>query len=450
MDRIYLSQYRDLVCRKFMIGEQSKLRQREFEYLADQIEQSSGIRLSISTLKRIWREHNTQLPHVSTLNALVSVLGYVNWVDFKQAQVTAMTAIRSPTQSTDTDERESVEAVVSDVPEPIKSENTRRQLPKLWLSIVPLVLIGGFLFVNGFVKPVRKKLELPAVIPFTADKTVTSGVPNTVQFKYDVSGIRADSFFIQQSWDPRNKIRVDPAKQYFSSIYYLPGFHRAKLIVNDTVVAKARIHIKTDGWFGVAEYDQKINLPLYPEIRRAMSNGKIHIAAAQLKDMGMDLTKPFQLRYYNIRDFDDITSDYFTLETRVKSDSSINVACPLYTAVLVTEEHIFFYPLTLPGCVGELVLKSGEVYHDARETDLSAFGCNVYDWQTLKVENSNRSTRIFLNEKLIHEIAYKKDFGKIVGLILSFNGPAAVDEVKLWNKQGKEIFADAFDNGETQ
>ena len=65
---------------------QGKVRQRDLEGLADAIEEKSGIKLSLSTLKRLWKEDFDQTPHPSTLQALVSILGYKDWQDFKMKE----------------------------------------------------------------------------------------------------------------------------------------------------------------------------------------------------------------------------------------------------------------------------------------------------------------------------------------------------------------------------
>src|SRR5688572_31659554 len=59
------------------------LKQRDLEYLADVIEEKSGIVLSLSTLKRLWKNDYDKTPHPSTLQALVSLLGYKDWHEFK-------------------------------------------------------------------------------------------------------------------------------------------------------------------------------------------------------------------------------------------------------------------------------------------------------------------------------------------------------------------------------
>jgi len=69
-----------------LVSDDGTLRQRDLESLADSIEERSGIRLSLSTLKRLWKKDYDQVPHPSTLQALVSVLGYKDWQEFRLKQ----------------------------------------------------------------------------------------------------------------------------------------------------------------------------------------------------------------------------------------------------------------------------------------------------------------------------------------------------------------------------
>src|SRR5215467_4630568 len=83
-EREYITLCKQLIEKKFQLQNvEGSLRQRDLEYLADNIEERSGIKLSLSTLKRIWKKDYNQTPHPSTLQALVSVLGYKDWQEFK-------------------------------------------------------------------------------------------------------------------------------------------------------------------------------------------------------------------------------------------------------------------------------------------------------------------------------------------------------------------------------
>jgi len=274
---------------------------------------------------------------------------------------------------------------------------------------------------------------------------VTHGVPNTVIFNYDVSNIEADSFFIQQSWNPRDRTRIDPKKNHFSAIYYTPGFHHARLMVNDSVVATTRVHIKSDGWFAALRYDPQDTHPLYLDRRRLKRDGLLQTSLDDLKAAGVDVQKNFIYRYYNIRDFENVTSNNFVLETRMRNDSLLSQACPDAEIMIVCEEGICFVPITTKGCVSNLGVQMGEVYKGGNDHDLSALGTELQEWQTLRIENKNRNATIFLNDVAVERIKYEQDYGKIVGFIFTFNTPGAVDFVRLKNEAGAVVYADEFD-----
>src|SRR5687767_3921004 len=96
-DRDYIVCCKRLIEEKLQFGnEHGEVRQRDLEYLADNIEERSGIRLSLSTLKRLWKSDYDKMPHPSTLQALVSVLGYTNWQEFKLQVAAAPTSAEVP------------------------------------------------------------------------------------------------------------------------------------------------------------------------------------------------------------------------------------------------------------------------------------------------------------------------------------------------------------------
>ena len=423
-EKDYIVLYRTLVEKKLMLGNgDGKVKQRDLEYLADHIEQKSKVRLSISTLKRVWKDDFAQEPHPTTLDALASALDFADWPSFKKANAATH-----------------VDALPS---EPLAAK--QKMSMRFYLALGLAIIVAGVIAILGFGLG-KKKLKLPAVIPFRADKTVTQGVPNTVIFNYDVSNIEADSFFIQKSWNPRDKTPIDPTKNHFTAIYYTPGFHHARLMVGDSVVATERVHIKSDGWFAALRYDPLDTHPVYLDRRRLKHDGLLQTTAGDLKAAGIDVQKNFIYRYYNSRDFENVTSNNFVLETRLRSDSLLSQACPNAEIMIVCEEGICFIPITIKGCVSNLGVGMGEVYKGGNDHDLSALGTDLLkEWQTLRIENHNKNATIFLNDVAVEHIKYEHDYGKIVGLTFTFNTPAAVDFVRLKNESGTIVFADEFD-----
>ena len=400
------------------------LRQRDLECLADSIEEHSGIKLSLSTLKRLWKKDYDQTPHPSTLDALISILGYKSWQDFKLSHDPSHEIAVAP-----------------------QIRKTRRIFSP-W-AILPILLASAAImwliaFRSGKGDKIKPIIRGP--IEFTGNKTVSQGVPNTVIFNYDLSHVEADSFFFQQSWNNMEKVRIDPKGHSYSNIYYYPGFHKAKLIANDSILKRFRVHITTDGWLPVIGYrSDGDNRPVYVKKNKAPGDSTFHINTDDLIVSKVDISKDFRLSYFNIREFENTRSDNFSIDTRVKCDSSNNTPCPGFEMVIMCEEHIFFVRMMQKGCERDIALKMGEVVLAGISTDLSAFGRNIYEWQNLKVDVVNKKATISIDGKSVYTVDFKNDLGKIVGLAYHFTGTAAVDYVRLKNGDGKLVYGEEFE-----
>src|SRR5690606_34983145 len=70
-----------------------------------------------------------------------------------------------------------------------------------------------------YFRPAPAGPHITGPVTFTARKTVAKGTPATVVFDYDVSEVTADSFFIQQSWDPAHRAAIGPGRGVHTTIY---------------------------------------------------------------------------------------------------------------------------------------------------------------------------------------------------------------------------------------
>jgi hypothetical protein len=421
-ERDYLALCKRLIEEKFSFETgDGVLRQRDLEYLARNIEEKSGIRLSLSTLKRLWRKDYDQTPHPSTLGALVSLLGYKDWQEFKLRH-----SITPTTQE-------------AEVKRP-----SRYFSRWMVLSMGAAFLILFWLIAFRTREPGTAKPVIKGPVTFKGNKTVSQGVPSTIIFNYDVTNIQADSFFFQQSWNEKDRVKIDPKGHYYSNIYYYPGFHKAKLIANDSIVSRFRAHITTDGWLPVVRYSSMDNRPIYVKKDRMVSDGALHVTRHDLRSSNVSVDKEFMLSYYNVRDFENTNSDNFSLDTRILLDTTSGVACPGVEIVVVCEAHIFFASLIGKGCESHIAIKFGEVVQDGVHSDLSAFGRDPLQWQDLQIKVSNKKATIYLDKEPVHTITFKNDFGKVMGLIYNFNGAGAVDYVRLRNGEGKAVLEDEF------
>ena len=80
------------VAQKFSFGNGNGYTQRDLEILSTYIEERTGVVISLSTLKRLWKDNYKLRPQLATLNALALILEYKDWQSFKQANQVASNA----------------------------------------------------------------------------------------------------------------------------------------------------------------------------------------------------------------------------------------------------------------------------------------------------------------------------------------------------------------------
>jgi hypothetical protein len=97
-------------------------------------------------------------------------------------------------------------------------------------------------------------------------------------------------------------------------------------------------------------------------------------------------------------------------------------------------------PLTNKGCISDIKLFCSELYLDGKDNDLSAFGCDMNQWNQLKLVNNNRKLSIFLNKKLIFHIEYKADLGCIYEIAHVFKGCGRFKDVVLRKNDREVVF----------
>ena len=383
---------------KFSFGNGNGHTQKDLELLSNYIETEKGVYISLSTLKRLWKNDFKQGPQLATLNALVSVLDYDNWQHFKLRNKGNTTSQRAlgrgswPMQG------------------PIGYRWWKIGLPLLVLAAVPLLV----LYTRNDPVPNHSGVVVNGPITFTADKTRFKGVPVTSIFKYNVSHIEADSFFIQQSWNVWRRERIDPAKTVFSSIYYESGYHRARLIANDSVVAQQPIHILSDGWEAHSYYSSSDERFIDFMGESYIADGQLQLSEQLLRKRNVDLSKRFITRV-TLSEVFGISSNNFDFMTRAKVDRVVDSNCPWFKVYIVTEKHIFYVDMVRKGCEIHGAYKMGEITRNGKDNDLSLLGQDLYDWQEIGIRVKDKHAEIRINGQLAYSETFGEDFGKIMG-----------------------------------
>ena len=411
-EKKYITLCKTQIEKKFSFGNGEGYTQRDLELLSRYIMENTGVNISLSTLKRLWKDNYKQRPQIATLDALARVLDHRDWQEFK---------------------------LQNKIPGKPTSLRPLRVLP---VMAIALVILAVFLlnFRRGAM-PAGIKIDGP--IHFSANKTVTSGIPNTVIFSYDVSDVEADSFFIQQTWDERLKVAIDPQGSAFSSIYYESGYHQARLVANDSIIAMQAVHILSEGWEPHIYYNMDEG-PVDLKKDTFLVDGQLHLSKELLARRHVDLSRYFYSRISNTREFK-VPSDNFKLFSRIKADSIIDMLCPWLQVMVITEKHFFYVNLQNKGCEKNTRYKLGEIAKGGEHNDHSALGINAYEWLELGITVTDKKAEIHLNDKVALTETFREDFGDIVGLVYLFGGTGTIDHVKLTDAQGNMAFEDDFE-----
>lgn len=418
---------------KMQWGEVHTWATKDFQRLSDAIQEHTGILLSISTLKRLFGKVNYQSnPSINTLDAIACFIGKNHWRDFQNSL---------PAQRK--------EKTVQESNSHLSIAYNNFTLPKqlLYKRITLFVFIGLLL------------VSLLALIPFNQNssntkaplstgkshfsiKKVTNGLPNSVIFSYDVSKILGKSFQIQQYWDPKKRIDIDPKKQTASCFYQYPGYFRAKLVVDDKTIQEKHLFIPSNGWLAAIERNSGARYLLPEELKL---NELMKISDNVFEEIREDKVINW-LSFFYLEDFNHLQGEDFELKTSIRNTFIRgDNFCQASKINIIGTEGVISLPFVSKGCVGNIRLYLNGTNISAKDHDLSAFGYDFAQMLQLIIQKNNSSLRIYSQEELVYELDSIPDMGKIAGVKFSFKGAGEIDYVHL-NVGKSVLISDHFGN----
>jgi hypothetical protein len=381
----------------------------DFEKLSSEIQYDTGVNLSVTTLKRLWGKLKyDSMPTATTLNTLARYAGYEDWRHFKRVNTTAE----------EQGVRERDTSIADKVPLPEKAEGNKRFWLFSFVILLPVIYFFSF---------DKHRVVHSEDFQFSSNKIMSTGVPNSVIFHYQASTAK-DTVFISQSWDVSRKKAVPANQHEYSSIYYTPGYFRAKLLVGDQIVKEHDLMIASDGWLALVE--NKEGAPVYFGKQKGDSIIVNQTLFAQY-NINMQPVLP-ALRIYNVKDMPGLNTGNFTFETSVKSDYHDGAAaCQHLDIMVLCKNDVINIPLSARGCVGDLILYAGGTRIKSTDADLSGFGCDLSQWVPVKVTAAHNKIQFFINGKPAYTLQTTHPPADIVGVEYRFNGPGAVKDTKF-------------------
>jgi len=402
-----------LVESRFNRGGRQQWTNYDFQKLSDDLLESTGVILSITTLKRIFGKVKYEhAPSTSTLNALAKYAGFNDWGELRMKVPVAAGQIKEP----------------EEIQLASKSSSLKRWY--WWAGGIITTLLLLF-FLTGSATHEKTAAQESSAYQFSSNKVLTSGIPNSVIFSYDATAAGRDSVFIAQDWDIQRKKWVSAREHTFSSIYYFPGFFRAKLIVGDKIMQQHDIFITSKGWLAAVE---QLKNPLYFNKAEVLKDSILAITPSLLKAHNIDL-QPHgpSVRFYNVREMPGFTTNNFTFETTLKNDfKEGDGACQFIQVMILCKNDVIIVPLSAKGCVGNLHLYAAGVELSSVDNDLSGFGCDPSQWVNLKVESVNHQIRFMVDGKLAASLKLLSPPSDIVGVQYRFTGPSAIKKAVFY------------------
>lgn len=438
-------------------GESSQWTHYNFTKLSDRIMDATGVTLSPLTLKRLFGKASTYKkdysPQVATKNALAQFLGYQNWGTYvemnkpvEEEKVNPASPVASPedmiTVLSQAD-KDTLGLQKETEPAPananIKGKVMAKPATRLLLVSAFFGAILGISFI--FYRSGLENAE-EANIVFKGENLI-GYPPLTPIFRYDVSGLKSDSIYIDFDRYNDNSDLLPKDKHILTRTFLTPGFYVTKLIVDGQIKATQGVHILSKGW----EYlvDHNIFACSSPSALTT-TNGYMHLPKQALDSCVIRDFTQFWVSYMNIRDFN-VDGDNFSLETRFRnSPQEGGIRCFDSGLDLKGNQGKASVHFLNPGCAQYVKLYFGDELHDGQFEDLAAF--TKYDlnqWRTLRIVIKNQEAKIFLENELLHVFRYKQPLGDIKGLVYYFRGSGSVDYVRLYDDDNKLVYADEFD-----
>ena len=414
------------ICGKLGLGS-AAMTQRDHEQLSDEIRDKTGILISVSTIKRLLNGEFSRLPQAATLNAISGYLGYKNWYEYKLKE-------NGATYLTNTNE------ATIDRPAFKNPLNKHK-----WKLAIGVSLLAAIIILAGFLRHSSKPAPNFDKAVFSVKKTTVNEIPNTVVFSYNIDEVGGDSFFIQQSWDEKRRVRIYKKTYTLTDIYYEPGYHTAKLIVNDKIIKTFDVSIPTNSWFFYSKEELEKGSPAYIKTSTAIKDGSLSITESDLVANKIDFQQERAYIYTYFPDLFNVSSDNFTMKTRVRAKQVRNNSCPWLMFEIFCQRNFMYFKSTSAGCANEAMLQFGEKALHGKTSDLSFLSTDINEWMDVETTVRNKQALIFINGKQVYSGAYSTSAGNITGLGFISNGLCEIDEVSLKGHDAVEVYSSTFD-----
>jgi hypothetical protein len=417
-EKVYLNKCIKLIRDKLIWGDISEWTNHNFNLLSEYIQESSGIIISPRTLRRIFNKKGIYNPQTATKDALAKYLGYKDWEDFKVNHRVKETRTSSG----------------SGMLNSIRFINLAPWI--LIVILIPAVILGTIIIYPE----IQLYLNKRKVVFTSVD--LTGMAPHEANFYYDVTRLKATSFFIDRNFYDDEDGELIPLEKYrhlFRNTFHLPDYYAVKIIAGGERVACVGIHVVTRGWDYMLNNEYHLG-----------SSGEIIGGGVMNLPFNEDMIAEddeYMVEFRNIRNFD-VLSDHLSFSTRFKNlPVGSSNECAKARIKLVTKHGRVSITFADPNCHQKhLTAEVGEIGLNGNFHDLSKLYQDLSYWRNLTVEIHNKRVVFFLDRVEVLSVDYKSPLEELKGITFRFYGDGAVDYVSLSDGNGNLVYSGDFND----
>lgn len=393
----------------------------EFTKLSTQITNVTGISISVSSIRRLYKNtseaESVYNPQMETKNALAIFLKYENWAHYCQNQNYSSTV------------------------------NKNVKTKKFWnftiISITGLVLIVGIL-IKLFV---FNKIDTEKVL-FEGQNLFNNKIPHTVTIKYDLADYKGP-FYVDWGEYPLDgtapeKSTLLPSKSgLISHTYYTSSSYNIKLLdKSNHVIKNVNTYISTTGWdCYVVQPDLKIKIDSSQFYFSDSLHANIEYAIAK----GIDTIQPYRVIYRNTREFNLQGEDLYFSTGFMPIFRSGYVECNHVQVKLSGKTGTFLITLIAEGCSANIeTFIIGNQQFNGISSNLDGFVVESGKHQFLEIVVKDFEATILLNNKKVFSTIYEEGIGEIVGIRYEFKGLGIIEDYLLANANKQKIYSAGF------
>lgn len=387
---------------KVQLGSRENWTNNEYQKLADLIFIESNIKISRSTIRRLFKDRNklAGLPQRETLNAIAITLGYTNWAEYTNKKSKR------------------------------KDTNKKYILPvQFRYLVIALIFFGAVLSLFVFKK---NNIDYSNIV-FEGSHMVGNKVPHTVIVKYNLAGLK-QAFYID--WDDHHPDGeetdmpelLDNNEGIITHTYYNKRKYKITLIdKKGNLVKELNPQINTKGWECFIYSDDDLFMVDSADFQY---DGNLDASDFINKSRELKDKSDLRLFYRNIGGFN--IKDSFRLKFDIEPKFSEKIVeCHHLQVELFGTKGYLLFTLTQEGCENFNSLHIGDKIIRGFKNDLSKLSIPNNTRTKIQIKVTNRQLSL-LNDDKIYTAEMENLFGDLVGIRYEFKGVGIIYNPKFY------------------